>query len=46
MRQEGGFVACFPQNVSMVHSPKVAAITGDHCQADIGFSVVPPSCLA
>jgi hypothetical protein len=36
-RQEGGFVACFPLNVSMVHSPKPTIVTNSSHLISIGF---------
>jgi hypothetical protein len=39
-RQEGGFVACFPLNVLMVHSPKPVVTTDGNHQTDDGFTMV------
>jgi hypothetical protein len=37
--QKGGFVACFPFNVLMVHSPKLALITDGKHQTGISFTL-------
>jgi hypothetical protein len=37
--QEGGFIACFPLNVLMVHSLRLTIITDDNHQADVGFTL-------
>jgi hypothetical protein len=37
--QEGGFVACFPLNVLIVHSPKHKVVTDDKHQISIGFTL-------
>jgi hypothetical protein len=38
-RQKGGFVACFPLNISMVHSPKPIVIANDNNLTDVGLAL-------
>jgi hypothetical protein len=37
--QEGGFVACFPLNILMVHPPKLTVITDGMHQTDGSFTL-------
>jgi hypothetical protein len=43
--QEGGFVACFPLNVSLVHSPKPTLVANGSNLAGVGFTVGETICF-